>query len=158
MSDYSEILDKQRWSFSSLSNFNTCPYGFKLTYIDKMDREQNFYAEFGLLVHEVLMLFFQGKIEPFELSQVYKEKFNEFVKSPLPAYQSNLKGNYYNFGLNFFDNFDFDRDNYIPMFIEDTINVDYKGLKLVVKPDLVLYDKNKEIATLYDYKTSNIIS
>lgn len=157
MTDTKEMLQNQRFSYSSVSLFDTCPYAFKLTYIDKVERSPNFYSDFGLLVHHVLSLHWSEEKDIWELSQTYKQEYNNFVQSPLPPYQSYLGDRYYDYGLDFFNSFDLNRDEYNVLINEDTIETEIGDIKLVVKPDLVIQHKETGDIILLDYKTSSVI-
>ena len=155
MSDFDFIIDNIRFSYSSTSTFDTCPYAFKLSYIDYlMPREDNFFAEYGQLVHECMEKYFSGEIDIFELSQYYLSNYDSFVRTPAPPSFTDLGARYREEGLIFFDNFSFPRERYDVILIEDKIDFEYDGIMFVAKPDLVLFDKKKKKNILYDYKTS----
>lgn len=154
MPDNTFILNNIRWSYSSLSTFKTCPLAFKLSYIDSLERTNNFYAEYGLLVHEILEKYFKKEVEIWDLSSTFKLNFDLMVKSPsgIPG----LEEKYYQQGISFFDSFDVSRDLYDVMFLEEKINFDYEGYKFVAKPDLVLKEKTTNLVSLWDYKSSTL--
>lgn len=152
---YDMVTGGMRFSYSSVSSFITCPYMFKLTYIDAEDRSGNWYADFGLLVHEVLEKYVKGELEIMELATYYEENYPRVVTSPSPPYPAGIADRYYADGLNFFQNLDFNKDDYEIVNIEDKINVEYNTIKIVIKPDLVLKDKRTGDVILFDYKTSN---
>ena len=151
MSDYSFIIDGVRFSYSSVSTFETCPYAFKLTYIDVLPRLNNFFAEYGSFTHECLEKYFNGELELFELSQYYMENYDAFVTSISPV---GLEARYKEQGQAFFDNFSVDRNDYEILVIEDKIDFTVKDVLFVAKPDLVLRNKKTQKTGLYDYKTS----
>lgn len=76
---YKNILDNMVWSFSSVNSYCTCPYAFKLSYIDKKEKVNNAFAEFGSFVHSLLEKYFKGEIEFFELSQMYESEYDSNV-------------------------------------------------------------------------------
>lgn len=51
---YKKELDEMVWSFSRMQRYIDCPYSFYLKYIEGQDEENNFYAENGKLIHEIL--------------------------------------------------------------------------------------------------------
>ena len=153
-SSYDFIIDSIRFSYSAVSSFQTCKYGYKLNYIDKAPRIQNFFGEFGLLVHDCFEEFFKGNLEAFELSQYYDDKYEEMVKTPPPNFLSQLDSKYRKQGLKFFDSFSFDKSKYDILAIEDKIDFEIGDIKLVAKPDLVLKEKKTGKIIQYDYKTS----
>jgi hypothetical protein len=154
LSKHKEKIDKIRFSYSSLSGFHGCRHAWYLTYIERHERSNNFFAEYGLLVHEVLEKFFRDELEVFELSDYYSDNFDRMVVSPPPPFIN--KENYFKQGWEFFENFDFDKDKYEVLVIEDKIDVDSKKYNLVIKPDLVLKSKETGESFLVDYKTSII--
>lgn len=151
-------LENMKFSYSSVSSFVTCPYGFYLTYIQYEERSKNFYSDFGLLMHEVLEKYFKGELEIMELSQYYEEQYPLIVTSPPPPYPAGIADRYYADGLEFFDTFDLDRNDYEIISIEDTIYTEHNDIKLVIKPDLVVKEKSTGDIILIDYKTSNPFS
>lgn len=53
-------LDNLVWSFSKVNNYNRCPHGFKLTYIDKVPQIDNAFAEYGSFAHSLLEKYFKA--------------------------------------------------------------------------------------------------
>ena len=155
MSSYDFITDSIRFSHSSSSTFHTCPLAFKLSYIDKVQpRAENFYGEYGLLIHECFEAFFRGELDAYELSQYYDRKYSEMIKTPCPSPPEGLEEKYKQQGKEFFNNFYFDRDAYEILIIEDKIDFELDGVMLVAKPDLVLKHKETGKTSLIDYKSS----
>lgn len=151
-------LENMKFSYSSVSSFNTCAYGFYLTYIQYEQRSGNFYSDFGSFLHLILQKYFEGELEIMELASYYEEHYEENVKSDAPPYPAGIADRYYADGLRFFEEFDFNKDNYEVVFVEDIIETTHNDIKLVVKPDLVLKDKKTGEYLLLDYKTSNPFS
>lgn len=154
MSDYDFIIDNIRFSYSALSTYSTCPYSYKLSYIDSLPRENNFYSEYGTLVHECLEKYFKGELDIFELSLYYNKRYNEVIISPPPPYPPDISSKYRQEGEIFFNNFNFDIENYEIIFVEDKIDLDIDGIDFVARPDLVLKHTKTKKNILYDYKTS----
>lgn len=156
MSSFDFVLDSMVYSFSSVSSFNTCALGFSLTYIEAEDRATNFFSDFGLLCHRTAEAYFRDEITIEEMPQYYMDNWTEFVQSPCPPYPQGMEENYYNQGLSFFQNFKFNKDDYEIIYIEEAIYAEYHGIKLVVKPDLILKEKSTGKHILVDYKTAKI--
>lgn len=152
---YSVILDNMCFSYSSVNSFVTCPHMFLLNYLKNEDRVNNFFSDFGLLIHEILEKYFRNELEIFELSQYYENNYASKVISPPPPYPPNMAESYYKNGLNFLNNFSFDKSEYDVISIENKIKTTYIDSELVIKPDIVLKNKETGIVTLMDYKTSN---
>jgi CRISPR/Cas system-associated exonuclease Cas4 (RecB family) len=151
-----EILRDMTYSFSSASSYDTCKHMFMLNYIKKEKQTQNGFAIFGSYVHSCIEGYFKGKIDGWDLAEYYKEHYDENVNVPFPAYPPGMAESYYKSGLLFFENFEFDRDNYEVLNIEEKVVHEENGVKLVVKPDLVLKDKKTGECTLVDYKTAKL--
>ena len=156
--NYDFILKNRRWSFSSTSSYNMCPFGFKLTYIDDKERETNVFSDFGLLCHFVLEKYFLNELEIWDLLEYYVDHFDEFLKSIPPAFPKNMVEIYYQAGLKYFENFNFDKSLYEVISVEETIDSTYNGIDLVVKPDLILKEKSTGEYHLIDFKTAKLKS
>jgi len=152
---YKMVIDNLTFSYSSVTSFITCPYMFKLTYIDSKTRSNNWYAEFGSFMHLILEKFFKNELDIMELSEFYKDNYTKNVLANPPLYPAGISERYYNDGLKFFDEFDFDKSIYDILFIEDKVDAVLNGSKLVIKPDIILREKSSGNTILMDYKTSN---
>jgi hypothetical protein len=152
---YSMILDGMCFSYSSVNSFVTCPFSFFLTYIKNEEREKSWYSDYGLLIHNCLERYFKGELEIFELSKYYEDNYALQVTSSPPPYPKGIVEKYYSSGLDFFNNFDFDKSKYNIVSIEDKIKTTYIDINLVIKPDVVLIDKETKDTILLDFKTSN---
>jgi hypothetical protein len=154
MSDYAFVIDGIRFSYSSVSTYTTCPYSFKLSYIDAVSKENNFYGQYGNLTHECFEKYFTGEIEVWELSQYYRENYDRVVSIPAPSSPYGLGEKYKLQGQEFFDLFSFDKDRYQVLFVEDKIDFSLGSSIAVAKPDLILRSKSNGNTVLYDYKTA----
>jgi len=153
-SEYGFILDNMRWSFSSVSSFETCPLGFKYNYIEAEDRIGNFYSDFGLLVHDVLEKFFNKEIQIYEMVEYYEEHYKDFMVSLPPTFPKGMGEKYYETGLEYFSNFDFDLSLYEVVEVEKTVKSVYNDIELTTRPDLILREKSTGKYSLVDFKTS----
>lgn len=154
MSSHEFIISGIRFSYSAVSTFDICNHSYKLTYIDAVPRENNFYGEFGTLAHDCFEKYFSNELEAYELSEYYRSIYDEVVKDPAPTPPFGLDERYKAQGQEFFDNFSFDKENYDVLLIEDKIDFDLGDIKAVAKPDLVLRRKKTGKITLFDYKTA----
>ena len=154
MSSYDFIVDNIRFSYSSVSTCETCAHSFRLSYIDACLRKNNFYSDFGTLVHEVFERFFKGETEMSELSDYYRNNYSKIVKSDPPPIPVGLGDKYKEQGQFFFDFFFFEKDKYNVLFVEDKIDLMLDGFMFTGRPDLVLQNKETGETTLFDYKTS----
>lgn len=155
MSEFDFILDGIRYSYSSVSTYNNCHYSFKLAYIDQVPRENNFFGEYGTLIHECMEQYFSGNLDTFELSEFYRKNYESSILSPAPSSYVDLNDRYKKQGQEFFDNFYFDKNKYEVLIIEDKIDFSFDDIMVVAKPDLVLKDKLTNKCILFDYKTAD---
>jgi len=153
-SKYDFILENIRFSYSSTSTFSNCKHSYKLSYIDDMPRENNFFGEYGTVIHECFEKYFRGEVEYYDLSTVYRDNYDKVVKSAPPPYPAGMADRYKEQGQAFFDNFSFDKELYTVLSVEDKIDFDFDGSMFVAKPDLVLMEKSTNNYILFDYKTS----
>lgn len=157
MNSYSAILKNMTYSYSSVHSFEQCPYSFKLSYIKNAPRVSNAFAEFGGFMHDILEKYFSGEIMLWDLLDYYTDNYKRKVKILYPPNQYvDLGQTYYNFGLEFFENFDFPLENYDIHSIEKTIRFSLGGYKFSARPDLILTDKESHDKILFDYKTERI--
>ncbi len=147
------IIDNIKFSYSSLSSFNLCKNMFSLTYLDYEERESGFFGEFGLFCHLLCEKFFKGELEVWDLAKYYEEHYSENVVTLPPPYPVGMGEKYFLSGLEFFENFKFNRENYEVISIEDSFDSEYNGIKLIIKPDLILRNKKNGNYVLLDYKT-----
>lgn len=154
MSSLDFIIGDIRFSYSSVSSFDNCQYGWKLSYIDKKPRIDNFFSGFGLLMHDCFERFFNKELGVWDLSEHYRTNYKKFVVKDPPPFPVGMADRYKAQGQKFFDEFDFNIDDYDILVVEDKIDFDFRGSMFVAKPDLVVLDKKTGKYVLFDYKTS----
>jgi hypothetical protein len=154
--NYDFILEAMKYSNSSLESSEHCKHGFLLQYVLSKDQIKNFFGDFGSYVHGVLEKYFKHELAEFELPKYYEEHYREEVTAQLPPYPPNMGETYYNDGLNSFLNIDFDLDKYDIISIEEYMNFEYNGINLVIKPDVILRDKDTGEYILLDIKTHKL--
>jgi CRISPR/Cas system-associated exonuclease Cas4 (RecB family) len=100
--------------------------------------------------------YFRNKLEIWDLAEYYKENYDKEITELPPPYPAGMGQSYYDDGLNFFENFKFNKSNYEILGIEDSLYPLYKGYRFIAKPDLVLQNKKNKNNILLDYKTSKL--
>ena len=103
------MLDESQWiwSFSRLTTYDRCPYGFYLQYIKQLEQEENAFAQYGSFMHELLEKYAKDEILIFELLDEYKKKYNEKVTHDFPPNKYViLADTYYENGENYFSEFE----------------------------------------------------
>lgn len=149
-------MDGIRFSHSSAKTYETCAYSFKLTYIDSLRKEgeDNFYSDYGNLVHECFEKFFRDELDVFELSQYYRDNYDRIVIHNAPPENYGLGDKYREQGQVFFDNFYFDKSLYKILLVEDKIDFPLEGFTMTARPDLVLQEIETGKNIMFDYKTA----
>jgi len=127
-----------------------------LNYIEAKENKQNAFSQFGNHIHTCLEKYFKGELEIWDLVKYYQDHYNENVTALFPPYPAGMAENYYNEGLSFLEEFDFDKSLYEIINIEGYIDDEFEGIKIVVKPDLVLKSKETGKYILLDYKTKKL--
>lgn len=155
--DYSFILENIRYSYSSVSTFSTCPYAFKLTYIDYLSREPNFYAEYGTLIHTCFEKYFLGEVDYYDVVQYFIDNFDSVVVTPPPPFPAGMRERYMEAGIKFFSEFSFAKEDYDIVDVESKLDFHLTdNIIFTARPDLVLKSKKTGKTALYDYKSSSV--
>ena len=148
------IFGNLRLSFSSLSTFTTCNYGWYLTYMEAKEREENFFSQYGKFFHKIFELYWKNELEQFELADYYAKHYSENVFLSPPPYPVGMGDKYYSDGLEFFQDIDLNRECYEVLCLESEIKSVHRKINLVIKPDLIIKDKETGKVILMDYKTA----
>ena len=146
------------WSYSSMNSFKTCKKMFFLSYIEKnKNRDGNLFACFGNLAHFVMEEYFKGNVEVYELDKLFKDNYDKFItyNAPVALQKFNYEDNTKDKLLKFFNSIEIDNLAYEPICMEDKIEYEIDGIKIVIKPDLIIRRKSDGKVILWDYKTSN---
>jgi putative RecB family exonuclease len=151
------ILNEMRFSHSSINCYNACPLSFKMIYIQAEDRMGNAFSDFGSFVHKILEKYFKDELDLWQLSSYYQEHYAESIKNSFPSFPAGMADNYYNEGLEFFEEFDFDKSDYEIIAIEESIQTKFKDFNFIAIPDLLLKHKKSGKYILFDYKTANVM-
>lgn len=140
---YELILDEMTWSFSRLSSFYQCPFGWYLKYIEEADKPYgNFFSEFGGYCHTLLESYLNGSTQADELPQKYTQGYNEAI-----PYADTYRWNesYYADGEAYFEYGVSDLQLYLAdkeiIGVEKEIRTDIAGYPFVGYVDLVIHQR-----------------
>lgn len=154
-SEYDFLLDGITWSYTSVNTYETCPYCFKLTYIDCLEKTENAFAQWGSLCHKVLESYFKGETELYDLTNFYKKMYGKIVKEDFPYNRyADLSDTYYEAGISYFDNYEGLRDNLEILGVEQQVNMNLNGYPFVGIIDLLFRDEKGNII-IEDHKSKN---
>lgn len=154
---YDFILNGMTYSYSSINTYQQCPYAFKLSYLNNVPKVNNAFAQFGGFIHDILEKYFSGELMVWELSDYFKDNYGKKVRLTFPPNRYvDLAQSYYDFGLTFFEDFDFPFEDYEIFSIEKTIKFASGKNKLTARPDLILTNRESGDKILFDYKTERV--
>lgn len=148
-------IKKEKYSFSKLSTFHTCKYGYKLTYIDHIKGAENAFALYGSLVHSIMERYAKKELELWDLAKVFEKEFDTEITMPFPdsQYCKNMRDLYYKQGLDFLNTFPgYEKYKILEVETEFELPIDdwiFTGIM-----DLLYEDENGDLVLL-DYKSKS---
>lgn len=144
------------WSYSRLTTYNQCPYGFYLKYVECNEGDGNFYGQYGSFIHKILEKYERGELSLFDLTSYYEDNYFKEVTYPAPPNQySDIGQTYYDKGLDFLENIDLELENYEILGVEKEVNFMVGKYKMKGFIDLLLKDKYGNIIVL-DHKSGSL--
>lgn len=142
----------ERYSFSKLSAWWTCPYGYKLKYIDHKDGIGNAFASFGTLIHSLMERYAKGEAEIWDLPALYEWEFDAAIPEKFPYNKFVvLRDSYYKQGLEFLKNFQ-GYGKYKLLGIEEEFTIPIEDWSFTGIVDLVFEDELGRLI-IRDYKS-----
>lgn len=146
-----------KWSFSKLSTYNTCPFSFWLQYMQDppLDKQQNAWAEFGNLCHELLEQYGKGELTLEQLPVEYEKRYSGTVVHNFPPTPKDYAEKAYRQGLEYFQNFKGFGDRYEIVSTEEKFQIKVGNYDFVGISDLVLRDKETGELIVIDHKTKS---
>lgn len=156
--DYSEILKKFKWSFSSVNSYSNCKYCFWLTYLQRprLPKQENAFAQWGSFMHSIYERFYKGVLDFFDVCMEYEDKYDENVtlRFPYNAY-ANLNKKYYQAGLDALERFD-DLRSYLEVLdVECKIDTIIQDAHFIGYADLILRDTRTDDIIIVDHKSKS---
>lgn len=144
--------EKERYSFSKLSSFKQCPYGYYLRYVLGKKGVGNAFSSYGSLVHSVLERYAKGEMEVWDLPKVYEREFDAAVPERFPFNKYVvLRDTYYKQGLEFLKSFQ-GYGEYKILGVEQPFDRNIEDWLFTGIIDLVIEDKNGKLI-VRDYKS-----
>ena len=101
------LKDNHRYSYSQLSSFSECPFGYYLKHIEGVPDQSNGFAEQGTLIHDILDKWAKKEIEIKDMPNEYIRRYPDEVVTSFPRMLT-AKGyaeKTFNQGLEYFENF-----------------------------------------------------
>lgn len=146
---------RERYSYSKLSSFHTCPLGYYYTYIEHKKGVGNCFSSYGGFLHSLMERCAKDELSLWDLAATYENEFNEAVPEEFPTMKfkptMDLKSKYYEEGLNYCSSFKGFYDCKI-LEVEGRFNTKIDDWDFTGIIDLLYYDKNGKLV-IQDYKT-----
>lgn len=155
MSQYTEDVKKMQWSYTRLSSFLHCKYGFYLNYIVKDDdaypNEGNFWSDAGTYFHDILAQIFTGKLSPDDAPQYFIDHYSDNVF--YTTYPRTMEKSYESCAT-YLSIVDFSKlKDYDIQGVEIPVNFQESGYNFIGYIDLLLQQKQTGDIILVDHKS-----
>jgi hypothetical protein len=101
------LPEGHRYSYSQLSSFSECPFGYYLNHIELQEGKSNGFAEQGTLIHDLLDKWAKKELTIEQLPKEYERRYPDEVVTSFPRMLAS-KGyaeKSYQQGLEYFENF-----------------------------------------------------
>lgn len=148
--NYSLIIDDMTWSYSRITAFEQCRYGWLLKYIFGVEDQPRFYTQYGKYIHEILAMYYKGELKKEELSDYYISHYFENITER--AYQKNVNQSYFMAGLDLFNDYNDDIDNVVA--VEKKVEFKLGNRNFVGFIDLLTAEDGGLVIT--DHKSRNL--
>ena len=101
------IKPDHRYSYSQLSSFPECPFGYYLKNIEGQEEQSNGFAEQGILIHDLLDKWAKGELKKEQLPAEYARRYPDEVVTSFPRVLTSkgYANKAYQQGLEYFENF-----------------------------------------------------
>lgn len=151
------LPDNHVYSYSQLSSFAECPYGFFLERIDKVPKKNNAFAEQGSLIHDLIDQWAKGRISAELLPQEYERRYPDEVVTSWPRMLASKGYAEKTFlqGLEYFKNFD-RFDGYEIIDTEEKFTTKIGGRPFTGIIDMILRDRKTGELIILDHKSKSL--
>ncbi len=146
------------YSYSQLTSFRECPYGFYLQKIEhNPDTVSNAFASQGTLIHDLLDQWAKGMLSIEELPDEYDRRYpNEVVEEwPKMLLKKGYAEKAFQIGHDYFVNFDGFR-GYKIISTEEKFRTDIAGRPFVGVVDMMMEDEHTGELIIVDHKSKSL--
>lgn len=155
----------EKYSFSKIKRFYSCPYSYYLHYYEKPEKENpnvitgSGISEFGTFAHSILEKYTKGELDLCDILNYYEENYdNNIISSSVldlgNGFIKDLYSLYYNDGYKYFSNFNgFDKLEILETEYEFEENIDNKFI-FTGKIDLIAKDSEDRLVVI-DHKSKS---
>lgn len=155
------LNDKHIYSYSQLSSFDECPYGFYLQRIEKVpELASNGFAERGTLVHDLLDQWAKGILKKDDMVAEYERRYGDEVVTAFPSMMKGYAQKAYQQGIDFLENFD-EFKGYKVVSAEEKFTIDLPLTDGTTRPftgivDLILREEWTDRLVICDHKSKSL--
>ena len=155
--------DKHVYSYSQLSSFDECKYGFYLQRIEGLEEPaSNAFAERGSLIHDLLDQWAKKKITKEQMLTEYERRYSDEVVTAWPRMLAS-KGyaqKAYDMGIEFLENFD-EFVGFEVLSAEEAFKIDLPLSDGTTRPfngiiDMMLRDRRTNELIICDHKSKSL--
>ena len=157
--------DNHTYSYSQLSSFDECKYGFYLQRIEGLEEQaSNAFAERGTLIHDLLDMWAKKILTKEEMLEEYKRRYGDEVVTAWPRMMAS-KGyaqKAYDTGIQFLETFD-EFEGYDVLSAEEKFKIDLPLTNGETRPfvgviDMLLKEKETDNLIICDHKSKSLQS
>lgn len=150
---WEHYVDNMTWSFSRLNSFDGgCKYCWFQNYANKVkDAMQNAFADYGILMHEILEGLDGGEITIWDGIMKYDRRFPDIMEFPKLG-NGGMRERYYKQGMDYLTSYEFN-ENYTVLGVEDKIDVKIDGYRFTGYIDKIVRDKRDGGIIVIDHKS-----
>lgn len=100
------MIDEMEWSYSRLSSFESCRYGWLLKYVfHRKSKTPHFFSTYGTFLHSILEQYLSGKLARDDLVPYYLEHYDDEVCGEAPS--EKVEKGFFNNALAYLEHIDF---------------------------------------------------
>lgn len=133
---------------------SNCKYCWFQNYAQgRKDGVNNAFAEYGLMMHEILEGLDKGELMLWDTLPIFEEQFETVSDFPYNRYVV-LRDRYYEQGLDYLGNYKLD-DRYETVSVEENVNVKIRGYKFTGYIDKLMRDKEDGRLIVLDHKSKS---
>lgn len=150
--NYKKELDKIEWSFSTLHQYEQCPYAFYNKKISETEiNEGNFYSDIGGFMHEINADIFNGDLSLDDAIDYFIDNYENNVV--YTAKQTTMEKKY-NQAIDYLATLDLTRlEHYETLGVEKEVHFKIDDYNFVGYIDLLLKNKGTDDIILVDHKS-----
>lgn len=150
------MKEDHKYSYSQLSQFDTCPYSFFLARIQGAPQVENAFAQQGTLIHDLIDKWAKGEVKKEALAEEYVKRHTQEVTAPWPRMlaKKGYAEKAIEIGAKYFEQFDCFA-GYTILETEHRYETTIAGRPFVGIVDMVLKDEVTDEIIIVDHKSKS---